>query len=146
MRSLALLIAALVGLAAMPASAREYKAGTLTITDPWSRATPKGASVGAGYLKIVNTGTTADRLVSGSSDVAGSLQVHEMTMEKGVAKMRQLKEGLEIKPGQTVELKPGGTHVMLVDLKKPLSGTTTSRRPWSLRRPAWPRSSSTCSR
>ena len=63
MRSFALLIAALVGLAAMPASAREYKAGTLTITDPWSRATPKGASVGAGYLKIVNTGTTADRLV-----------------------------------------------------------------------------------
>jgi len=121
MRSFALLIAALVGLAAMPASAREYKAGTLTITDPWSRATPKGASVGAGYLKIVNTGTTADRLVSGSSDVAGSLQVHEMTMEKGVAKMRQLREGLEIKPGQTVELKPGGTHVMLVDLKKPLS-------------------------
>jgi copper(I)-binding protein len=44
-----------------------------------------------------------------------------MTMEKGVAKMRQLREGLEIKPGQTVELKPGGTHVMLVDLKKPLS-------------------------
>jgi copper(I)-binding protein len=53
MRSFVLLIAALVGLAAMPASARDYKAGTLTITDPWSRATPKGASVGAGYLKIV---------------------------------------------------------------------------------------------
>src|SRR6516162_2744974 len=52
---------------------------------------------------------------------AGSFQVHEMAMEKGVAKMRQLKDGLEIKPGQTVELKPGGTHVMLVDLKKPLS-------------------------
>ena len=121
MRSFVLLIAALVGLAAMPASARDYKAGMLTITDPWARATPKGASVGAGYLKIVNTGTTADRLVSGSSDIAGSFQVHEMAMEKGVAKMRQLKDGLEIKPGQTVELKPGGTHVMLVDLKKPLS-------------------------
>jgi copper(I)-binding protein len=117
MRSFALLIAVLVGLP-MPAFARDYKAGALTITDPWSRATPKGASVGAGYLKIVNTGTTADRLVAGSTDVAGSFQVHEMAMEKGVAKN---KEGLEIKPGQTVELKPGGTHVMLVDLKKPLT-------------------------
>src|SRR5262249_56577583 len=75
MRSFALLIAGLVGLAAMPASARDYKAGTLTITDPWSRATPKGASVGAGYLKIVNTGTAVDPLRRGSPGPARSFYV-----------------------------------------------------------------------
>jgi hypothetical protein len=89
--------------------------------DPWSRATPKGTTVGSGYLTIVNSGTTADRLVAVSSDVASSLQVHEMTMEKGVSKMRPLKSGLEIKPGQTVELTPGGFHIMLMGVKKPLN-------------------------
>ena len=72
-------------------------------------------------MKITNNGTTADRLISGSSEIAGSFQVHEMTMEKGVAKMRPVKDGLEIKPGQTVELKPGAIHIMFVDLKMPLN-------------------------
>jgi copper(I)-binding protein len=121
MQTHVLLLSALVSLVAFTASARDYKAGTLTITDAWSRATPKGAAVGGGYLKITNNGTTADRLISGSSEIAGSFQVHEMTMEKGVAKMRLLKDGLEIKPGQTVELKPGGFHIMFADLKQPLN-------------------------
>ena len=121
MRTHALLVAVLVSLTAHAASAREYKAGALTVIDPWSRATPKGASVGAVYLKIVNSGSTADRLLSGSTEAASSFQVHEMTMEKGVAKMRPLKDGLEIKPGQTVELTPGGFHFMLMGLKKPLN-------------------------
>src|ERR1700758_1606909 len=121
MRAYALVVAVLVSLTARAASASEYKAGALTVIDPWSRATPKGASVGSGYLKIVNSGSTADRLVSGSTDAASSFQVHEMTMEEGVAKMRPLKDGLEIKPGQTVELTPGGFHIMLTGLKKPLN-------------------------
>src|SRR5205085_1068352 len=94
---------------------------TLTVVGPWSRATPKGATVGSGYLKIVNTGVEADRIVGGSSDVAASFQIHEMTMEKGVARMRPVKDGVEIKPGQTVELKPNGSHIMLVGLKKPFT-------------------------
>jgi copper(I)-binding protein len=121
MRTFVLLLTVLLGLAATTVSARDYKAGTLTIIDPWSRATPKGASVGSGYLKIVNSGATADRLTGGSSEIAGAFQIHEMTMEKGVAKMRLLKDGLDIKPGQTVELKPGGFHIMFVDLKQPLN-------------------------
>lgn len=121
MRSRALLLAVLVGLGAMSAHARDYKASSLDIVDPWARATPKGATVAAAYMKITNTGTTPDRLVGGSSDVAPTFQVHEMTMEKGVAKMRPLKDGLEIKPGETVELKPGSTHVMPVGLKQPLT-------------------------
>jgi copper(I)-binding protein len=86
----------------------------------YSRATPKGATVGAGYMKITNNGTAPDRLISSSSDVAGKVEVHEMTMDKGVMKMRPLKGGLEIKPGETVILKPGSFHVMFVGLKKPL--------------------------
>jgi copper(I)-binding protein len=110
-----------VGLAVTTANARDYKAGSLDISDPWSRATPKGSTVAAGYMTIKNNGSTPDRLISGSSDVAPKFEVHEMTMENGVAKMRPVKGGLEIKPGDTVELKPGSFHVMFVDLKKPLS-------------------------
>ena len=121
MRQTTLLIAGFLSLAAATAHARDYKVGSLDIADPWSRATPKGASVAAGYMKITNTGTAPDRLISGSSDVAPTFEVHEMTMDNGVAKMRPVKGGLEIKPGETVELKPGSFHVMFVGLKKPLT-------------------------
>ena len=110
-----------VTLVTATAQARDYKAGSLDIIDPWSRVTPKGASVAAGYMKITNTGTSPDRLVSGTSDAAVTFEVHEMTMEDGVAKMRPVKGGLEIKPGETLELKPGSFHVMFVGLKKPLA-------------------------
>ena len=113
--------AGLLGLTAATAHARDYKAGALDIVDPWSRATPKGATVAGGYMKIKNTGSTPDRLIGGSSDVASKFEVHEMKMENGIAKMRPIKDGLEIKPGDTVELKPGSFHIMLVDLKKPLT-------------------------
>lgn len=121
MRKTTLLIAGFLSLAAATAHARDYKAGSLDIADPWSRATPKGASVAAGYMKITNTGAAPDRLISGSSDAAPTFEVHEMTMDNGVARMRPVKGGLEIKPGETVELKPGSFHVMFVGLKKPLS-------------------------
>ena len=120
MRRIAFFFAASFGLAVTAASAGDYKAGSLDISDPWSRATPKGSSVAAGYMKIKNSGTTPDRLISGSSDVASKFELHEMRMEGGVAKMRPVKGGLEIKPGETVELKPGSFHVMFVGLKKPL--------------------------
>ena len=121
MRRIAFFFAASFGLAVTAASAGDYKAGSLDISDPWSRTTPKGSSVAVGYMKIKNSGTTPDRLISGSSDVASKFELHEMRMEGGVAKMRPVKGGLEIKPGETVELKPGSFHVMFVGLKKPLS-------------------------
>jgi copper(I)-binding protein len=113
--ALAALLALLTG-----ASAHDYKLGSLHIVHPWARATPKGASVGGGYMKITNNGTVADRLVGGSSPVAGRFEIHEMSVEQGVMRMRLLRDGLEIKPGQTVELKPGSFHVMLIDLKQPI--------------------------
>lgn len=119
MRQLAFALAGLVCLVGPAAYARDYKVGALEIESPWSRATPKGASVAAGYMKITNTGTQADRLIGGSSDIA-AFQIHETSVENGVAKMRPLTNGLEIKPGQTVEFSPGSFHIMFVGLKKPL--------------------------
>ena len=72
------------------AMANDYKAGSIEISTPWSRATPKGAQTAIGYMTIKNNGTTPDRLVGGSIDVADRFQLHAMTMEDGVAKMREL--------------------------------------------------------
>ena len=121
MRFTPLLLTGLIALAASTAHARDFKAGSIEVADPWSRATPRGASAGAGYMKITNTGTTPDRLVSESSDIARSVEFHETSMENGIARMRPLKDGLEIKPGETVEFKPGSYHVMFTGLKKQLS-------------------------
>lgn len=121
MRPIPLVFAGLLALAASTAHATEYKAGSIEISEPWSRATPKGASAGAGYMKITNTGTMPDRLVSESSDIARSAEFHETSMENGIARMRPLKNGVEIKPGETIEFKPGSYHVMFVGLKKPLA-------------------------
>ncbi len=107
-------------LAIQPAQAADVTVGSLTISAPWARATPKGASVGGGYMTITNTGPAPDRLVGGSTDIAKSFEVHEMKMEGGVMKMRPVASGLEIKPGQTVTLDPSGYHVMLVGLKDQL--------------------------
>jgi len=112
--------AVLAAWAAMPAQAEDVTVGSLKISAPWARATPKGASVGGGYMKITNSGTAADRLVGGSTDISRSFEVHEMKMEGGVMKMRPVANGIEIKPGQTVELNPGGYHVMFVALKQQL--------------------------
>ena len=105
---------------ASPALAHDYNIGSLNVGHPWARATPKGAAVAGGYLKITNKGTEADRLIGGSAAFAGRVEIHEMSEEGGVMKMRHLPKGIEIKPGETVELKPGAVHVMFMDLKVPL--------------------------
>ncbi|WKA31666.1 copper chaperone PCu(A)C [Bradyrhizobium roseum] len=113
-------VAALVSLLAAPAQAQEVKVGDLVITQAWSRATPTGAKVAGGYLTIENKGAAPDRLASGSSEVAGKFEIHEMAMNNGVMSMRPLDKGLSIEPGKTVKLAPGGYHLMLMDLKAPL--------------------------
>jgi copper(I)-binding protein len=87
---------------------------------PWSRATPGGAKVGSGYMRIVNRGSEPDRLIGGTAAVAARVEVHESSTVDGVARMRPVEGGLLIRPGETVELKPGGLHAMLVDLARPL--------------------------
>jgi periplasmic copper chaperone A len=113
----AVLFAALL---AMPGRAEEVNAGDLVITQAWSRATPGGAKIAGAYLTIENRGSTADRLIGGSGNVAARVEVHEMAMKNGVMTMRSLDKGLAIEPGKTVKLAPGGYHLMLFDLKNPL--------------------------
>lgn len=116
----AVLLSLCAGLIAAPALSHDYIAGSLKITHPWSRATPKGAAIGVGYLKITNAGTMPDRLLGGSSEAAKSFELHVMSMENGVMKMRPVEGGIEIKPGETVEFKPESYHAMFVGLKEPL--------------------------
>jgi copper(I)-binding protein len=116
---------ALALLAAAPAQATDYDVGSILITQPWARATPKGAASGVAYMTVTNNGKTPDRLTCVSSDASVQCQIHTMTMENGVMMMRPVEGGLEIKPGETVTLKPGGFHVMLVNLKHPLEQGNT---------------------
>lgn len=109
-----------LALCATPAPADDVKAGDLVISQAWSRATPGGAKVAGGYVTIENKGTAPDRLIGGSADIAGKFEIHEMAMDNGVMKMRPLDKGLTIEPGKTVKFAPGGYHLMLEQLKKPL--------------------------
>lgn len=103
-----------------PLAAHAYKLGDLRIDHPWSRATPGGAKVAGGFMTITNNGQETDRLIGGTLVSAGIVEIHEMAMQGNVMTMRALAQGLEIRPGQTVELKPGGLHMMFLDLKSPL--------------------------
>jgi hypothetical protein len=104
-----------------PATAHEFKAGSLTIDHPSSRPTPPTAKVGVGYLSVTNDGSRADRLIGGSATVAGGFEIHESSVKNGVARMRRVEDGILIEPGATVTLASGGTHIMLLDLKEPIA-------------------------
>jgi hypothetical protein len=105
---------------ASPAHAHQYKVGDLTLRHPWVRATPPGAEVTAGYVRIVNSGNAPDRLVAISSPIAESGEIHEGKLVNDIAKMRRLENGVEIPAGTTVDLEPSGIHLMLVKLKQSL--------------------------
>ena len=108
----------LIGLAGLPAIAvaQDDQAGAIKIVQPWMRQTPAAAKVAGGFMTLVNTGTTADRLIGGTIVNAARFEVHEMSVTGGVMRMRHLQAGLEIKSGETVVLKPGSYHVMFMDL------------------------------
>lgn len=120
----------LVGIAALAAAllvapqslwAHDYKAGQIAIAHPWSRATPAGAKVAAGYLALKNEGGEADRLVSVTGDISSRAEIHEMSVDaSGVMTMRGLPDGIEIPAGGTVELKPGSFHIMFMQIAQPL--------------------------
>lgn len=114
------LAATALALSCGTALAQDYTAGPLKIEQPWTRATPAGAKVAGGYVAVTNTGSAADRLLGGSSEIAGKVEIHEMSMNNGVMTMRGLPEGVELKPGAKVEMKPGGYHIMFMDLKRQL--------------------------
>ena len=102
------------------ALAEDYTIGSLTLSDPFSRATLPNAPVAGGFMMVRNDGSGDDRLVAASSQAAGRMEIHEMAMQNDVMKMRELEEGLPIPAGGMVELKPGGYHIMFMDLQHPL--------------------------
>ena len=129
-----LMAAAALTLAAYAAPPQAAPSTPMVIANAWSRATPPGATVGAGYFTVTNKGSMPDRLIGVTSAVADHTEVHEMTMKDGVMKMRPLAHGIEIKPGETVQLQPSSNHVMMFGLKQPLKagekvkGTLTFER------------------
>lgn len=98
-------------------------AQNVTVTDAWARATVQGQKATGAFMKI--TAKDNAKLVSASSPAAGVVEIHEMKMEKDIMKMAALPNGLDLPAGKAVELKPGGYHVMLMDLKAPLAKDTT---------------------
>jgi periplasmic copper chaperone A len=98
--------------------AHEFQAADIEIVHPWSRATPEGARVAAGYVVLKNGGAQADRLVAATAEIAGRTEIHEMAVDdKGVMTMRPV-EGVEIPAGGEVALEPGGYHIMFMDLQQ----------------------------
>ena len=89
------------------------------IEKPWMRATPPGASVAAGYMTVRNQSANADRLVGASSPAAARVETHVNIKDGDILRMRETKAP-EISPKGKLELKPGGAHLMLIDLKQPL--------------------------
>ena len=134
----ALAVVAVAALAMQHAASAEFKAGDISIEAPWSRATPGGAKVAAGYLTIKNAGASSDRLVSATADIAETTEIHQMSMTGGMMKMRQVTDGVGVPAGGTVALAPNAYHLMFLGLKKPLkegetfSGTLTFEKAGSV--------------
>lgn len=118
----ALLIAAGALSIALPAAAaHDHRLGELTIDHPWARATVPGQKGGGAFLKIVNRGSAADRLLSAAAPAerVGSTELHSMRMEGNIMRMREV-AAIDVPAGQTVALEPGGLHIMFMGLKSAL--------------------------
>jgi copper(I)-binding protein len=119
--------------AALPAFAHEgmvhegcptgqsFTAGDITVSGAFTRATLPDAPVGAGYLTISNAGSEADRLISATSLVTPTVELHTMSTENGVMKMERLPDGIEVPAGETVSLAPGGLHIMFIGPNQPFN-------------------------
>jgi copper(I)-binding protein len=94
-------------------------AQTVTVADAWVRATVAAQRATGAFLKLTVQGADAT-LIAVTSPVAGVTQIHEMAMSEGVMRMREVKGGMPLKAGQNFELKPGGYHIMMMDLKQPV--------------------------
>jgi len=114
-------MAALLTLGVAPSLAQQFSVGDIVVEKPWARATPRGATVGAGYLTIRNNSAVADHLTGGTADFATAVEPHEMSMKDGVMTMRLVPDGIVIPPNGAVTLTPGGFHLMFQGLKRPLT-------------------------
>ncbi len=118
-----LLVGAPISLAGLAAMAHDFTLGSLTIGHPYARPTVPGQVVGGGFLSIANKGAD-DRLLSATSAAAKSVEMHTMSMDGDVMRMRQV-DGIALPAGKTVDLKPGALHLMFIGLKAPLKAGDT---------------------
>ncbi len=123
------LLAAAAAIAALPAAAHDYAAGEITIEHPWTRAAGANGN-GAGFLRLRNAGTVADRLLSASTPAARVVELHRMERDGNVMRMRPVQD-IPVPPGETVALQPGGYHIMLIGLTELME--RGSRVPLTLR-------------
>ena len=113
-------IGALFAFVAGSANAHELVHKGIKLVHPWVREAPKGAEAVPAFVKITNIGKKADRLVAASLKGADKAEIHETIVSGGSSNMRPLPDGVAIKPGETVELKPEGAHIMFLNLKTSL--------------------------
>ena len=121
--TLAVAAMALSGVSWAQSVSKTVTTNAIKIEDAYTRSTVPGQQVAGGFMKIENKGA-ADQLISASSPVAGEVQLHEMAMEGNVMKMRQVKD-IAVPAGGAVELKPGGLHLMFINIKAPLAAGET---------------------
>jgi copper(I)-binding protein len=113
---------ALLALLSAGAFATAAHAQTVTVSAPWVRATAAEQKATGAFMKLQSSGPV--RLVEVRSSVAGVVELHEMAMDGDTMRMRAV-AGLDLPAGTLVELKPGGYHVMLMDLKQPIKAGDT---------------------
>ena len=120
MRTLLTALALTIGLAGSATAADMGRVGTITVHEPWARASIGNAPNSAAYMTLETTGAEPDRLVASSSPVAEQAALHSHMMDGGVARMRPV-DAVEIAPGAPTVLAPGGLHIMLIGLKQKLA-------------------------
>ena len=115
-----LALAALGAATPTPIAAEPYRAGSITVSDAWARETASAQKAGGGFMIIDNAGSRPDRLLSATSGVADKVELHTVSMDGGVMRMRPMAGGIAIPPRGRVELRPGSFHIMFMALKAPL--------------------------
>lgn len=113
------LLLALVLAATACARQDHQRFGDLAVSLPWARATPPGAPVAGAFLTVHNRGHAPDRLLGVETRAAERVEIHEVREVDGIARMRELPEGLPLPAGATVVLKPGGYHLMFIQPAPP---------------------------
>jgi len=113
------MLSVLLALGTALSTAQSGARDSLRIEHPYARPTPPGARTGGAYLTIDNRGNEPDRLLGVATPAAGAAEIHSMTMEGNMMRMRAV-AAVDIPARATTALKPGGYHVMLMDLKRPL--------------------------
>lgn len=115
-----LVVAAFSAAMPTPIAAEPYRAGAITVSNAWARETAPAQQAGGGFMTIDNAGNRPDRLLSATSGLADKVELHTVSMDGGVMRMRPVAGGIAIPARGKVELRPGSFHIMFMGLTAPL--------------------------